>query len=184
MTRDEKYDVVEKLTEKLKNTEYFYITDASGMTVAQTNDFRRLCFEKGIGYQVVKNSLIKKALSNLAADNANADFKPFEDKKVLKGFSGILFSNEAANAPAKLLKEFYKKGDRKNPKPALKGASISLGLFIGHESLESLVTVKSKNELIGDIIGALQAPAQNVVSALQSSGGKLAGILKTLSEKE
>jgi large subunit ribosomal protein L10 len=184
MTREEKYEVVEKLTEKLRNTDYFYITDAGGMTVAETNNFRRLCFEKGIGYQVFKNSLIKKALANLEAENSNADFKAFEEKKVLKGFSGILFGTDSANAPAKLLKEFHKKGDKKNPKPLLKGASINLGLFTGHESLDALATLKSKNELIGDIIGALQAPAQNVVSALQSSGGKLAGILKTLSEKE
>jgi large subunit ribosomal protein L10 len=173
MTREEKYDVVEKLTEKLKNTEYFYITDAGGMTVAETNAFRRLCFEKGIGYQVVKNTLIKKALANLNAENTSANFQAFDDKKVLKGFSGILFSNSSANAPAKLLKEFYKKHKKKNPQPALKGASIRFDLYTGQESLDSLEAIKSQKEMVGDII-----------LALQSSGSKLAGILKTLSEKD
>lgn len=171
MTRDEKYEVVEKLTERLKGTEYFYVTDASGMTVAQTNSFRRLCFEKGIQYEVFKNSLIKKALSNIKGENPTVDFSPFEKDKVLKGFSGIMFANDAANSPAKLLKEFYAK-NRKQPKPALKGASIRYDIYTGQESLDMLASIKSQKEMVGDII-----------LALQSSGGKLAGILKTLSEK-
>jgi large subunit ribosomal protein L10 len=172
MTREEKYDVVEKLTEKLRGTEYFYITDAGGMTVAATNAFRRLCFEKGIHYQVFKNTLIKKALENIKAENPAADFSLFEEKKVLKGFSGILFGTDAANAPAKLLKEFYAK-NKKKEQPALKGASIRFDLYTGQESLDTLSSIKSQKEMVGDII-----------LALQSSGSKLAGILKTLSEKD
>jgi large subunit ribosomal protein L10 len=171
MTREEKYDVVEKLTEKLRGTEYFYITDAGGMTVAETNAFRRLCFEKGIQYQVCKNTLIKKALENIKAENPSADFSLFEEKKVLKGFSGILFGTDTANAPAKLLKEFYAK-NKKKEKPALKGASIRFDLYAGQSSLDSLAAIKSQKEMVGD-----------VVSALLSGGGNLAGILKTLSEK-
>ena len=177
MTREEKYEVVEQLTEKLKGTEYFYIVDAGGMTVEQINAFRRMCFEKGIEYQVAKNTLIKKAL-----DNLGADFTPFVEKKVLKGFSGIMFGTDSANAPAKLLKEFHKKTAK--AKPELKGASISFGLFTGAESLDALATLKSKNELLGEVIAALQAPAQNVIAALQSGGNNLAGILKTLGDKE
>ena len=171
MTREEKYEVVENLTEKLKGTEYFYITDASGMSVAKTNAFRRLCFEKGIQYEVFKNSMIKKALANISSEKPEANFSLFEDKKVLKGFSGIMFANDSANSPAKLLKDFYAK-NRKEPKPALKGASIRFDLYTGQESLETLASIKSKKEMVGDII-----------LALQSSGNKLAGILKTLSEK-
>jgi large subunit ribosomal protein L10 len=171
MTRDEKYAVVDKLAETLKGTEYFYITDAGGMTVAQTNSFRRLCFEKGIKYEVFKNSLIKKALENISAENPSADFSSFGDKKVLKGFSGIMFANDAANSAAKLLKEFYAK-NKKVAKPALKGASIRLDIYTGQESLDTLASIKSQKEMVADI-----------VLALQSSGNKLAGILKTLSEK-
>ena len=174
MTREEKDIIVKDLSEKLANTNYFYITDASTMTVASINQFRRLCFDRGMEYKVYKNSLIKKALGTLEADTT-----ALED--VLKGASGILFSTEAGNAPAKLIKDFRKKG---NPLPLVKGAYIDAGIYIGDNQLDTLTNIKSKNELIGDIIGLLQSPAKNVVSALQSSGGKLAGILKTLSEKE
>ncbi|WP_242926676.1 50S ribosomal protein L10 [Pontibacter vulgaris] len=174
MTREEKEIIVKDLSEKLANTNYFYITDASKMTVASINQFRRLCFDRGLEYKVYKNSLIKKALDTLEADTSALD-------GVLKGSSGIMFSAESGNAPAKLIKDFRKKG---NPLPLIKGAYIDSGIYIGDDQLETLVNIKSKFELIGDIIGLLQSPAKNVVSALQSSGGKLAGILKTLSEKE
>ena len=174
MTREEKEIIVKDLSEKLANTNYFYITDASTMTVAGINAFRRLAFDRGIEYKVYKNSLIKKALDTLEADTTALE-------GVLKGASGILFSTESGNAPAKLLKDFRKKG---NQLPLLKGAYIDAGLYVGDDQLEALTQIKSKNELIGDVIGLLQSPAKNVVSALQSSGGKLAGILKTLSEKE
>ena len=174
MTREEKDIIVKDLSEKFANTSYFYITDASTMSVASINQFRRLCFDRGLEYKVYKNSLIKKALDTLEADTTALE-------GVLKGASGILFSTEAGNAPAKLIKDFRKKG---NPLPLVKGAYIDAGIYIGDNQLDILTNIKSKNELIVDIIGLLQSPAKNVVSALQSSGGKLAGILKTLSEKE
>jgi large subunit ribosomal protein L10 len=173
MTREEKIQIVEELSQKLSSTTNFYITDASGLSVEAINKFRKMCYERGIEYKVVKNSLIKKALTNL-----NTDYTSFNDK-ALKGFSGILFS-ETGKAPAQLLKDFRKSGGEK---PSLKGASIDSALFLGDESLDLLSQLNSKNELIGDLIGLLQSPAKNVVSALQSGGNKLAGILKTLSEK-
>ncbi|MEN7548254.1 50S ribosomal protein L10 [Rapidithrix thailandica] len=179
MTKEEKKQLVGKLSEKLSNTDYFYITDASGMTVAEINDFRSLCFEKGVEYRVVKNTLIQKALETLETDYT--DF----NNNVLKGFSGIMFSPEVGNLPAKILKEYRKKSGKKDdPRPLLKGASIDSDLFIGDENLDTLSNLKSKQELIGEIIGLLQSPAKNVVSALQSGGDTLAGLVKTLAERE
>ncbi|HEX8546785.1 MAG TPA: 50S ribosomal protein L10 [Cytophagaceae bacterium] len=173
MTREEKRQIVEDLSQKLGSTPHFYITDASGMSVDKINKFRKLCYQKGIEYKVFKNSLIRKALETLDTDYASFD------EKVLTGFSGILFA-DTGKAPAQLLKEFYREG---GDKPSFKGASIDTALFIGIENLDLLTQLKSKDELIGDIIGLLQSPAQNVISALKGSGGKIAGILKTLSEK-
>jgi large subunit ribosomal protein L10 len=144
------------------------------MSVAETNSLRRLCFERGIEYVVVKNTLIKKALETVE----NADYASFDE--VLKGFSGVMFHPENGKAAAQLIKEFRKTND----KLKLKGASVDYSLFVGADQLDTLINLKSKNELIGDIIGILQSPAKNVVSALTSGGGKLAGILKTLSERE
>lgn len=178
MTKDEKIAIVEELSSKLASTPYFYITDASGMSVAQVNNFRRTCFEKGMEYKVYKNSLIKKAL-----EQQEADFNGLYP--ALKGFSGILFYGESGAEPAKLLKDFYKKsGQRDKFRPALKGASIETAIYLGVDQLDALIAVKSKNELIGEVIGLLQSPAKNVVGALKSGGNKIAGILKTLSEKE
>ncbi|MCS7004291.1 MAG: 50S ribosomal protein L10 [Cytophagales bacterium] len=175
MSKDKKYEIVKELTQKIAQTPYFYITDASGMDVASTNQFRRECFNKGIEYKVVKNSLIKKALE------ANSiDYSSF--KSSLKGFSGILFSS-TGKLPAELILEFRKKNP-KLEKPLLKVALIDSTPFVGDKELETLKKLKSKNELIGEVISILQSPAKNVVSALKSSGAKLAGILKTLSEKE
>lgn len=176
MTREEKAVVIEELVQKFSDNSHFYITDASGMSVADTNALRRLCFDKGIEYRVFKNTLIQKALERM-----EGDYTPFNDA-VLKGFSGIMFSAENANAPAKLIKEFRKKSGGESP--MLKGASIDTDLFIGEENLNTLSELKSKAELIGEIIGLLQSPAKNVISGLQGAGGKLAGILKTLSERE
>ena len=176
MTREEKAVVIEDLVQRFSDNSHFYITDASGMTVAETNALRRLCFEKGIEYKVFKNTLIQKALERM-----DADYAPFDDA-VLRGFSGVMFSAENANAPAKLIKEFRKKSGGESP--MLKGASIDTDLFIGEENLDTLSKLKSKAELIGEIIGLLQSPAKNVISGLQGAGGKLAGILKTLSERD
>jgi len=176
MTREEKSIIINDLVEKFSQNDNFYITDASGMSVAQTNDLRRMCFDKGIEYRVVKNTLIQKALEQM-----DTDYAPF-DESVLKGFSGIMFSGENANLPAKAIKEFRKKSGIQSP--VLKGASIYTDLFIGEENLDTLSTLKSKAELIGEVITLLQSPAKNVISGLKASGGKLAGILQTLSERE
>ncbi len=176
MTREEKAKIIDGLTEKLSKTDYFYITDASGLSVAKTNNFRKLCFDKKLEYKVFKNTMIKKALENL-----KTDYSSFNDE-VLSGFSGIIFSPESGNLPAKVIKDFRSK-DKKSTKPVLKGASIDSDLFIGDDKLEMLSTLKSKVELIGDVIGLLQSPAKNVISALESGKHKLAGIVKTLSER-
>jgi large subunit ribosomal protein L10 len=176
MTREEKAAIIEDLVEKFRNTPFFYITDAAGLSVAQINDFRRTCFHSGLEYKVYKNTLIAKALERM-----DADYSTF-NKEVLKGQSGILFSPEDGKAPAKLLKEFRKKLNK--DKPLLKGASIDSDVFIGDNNLELLTKLKSKAELVGEIIGLLQSPAKNVISALESGKHKLAGIVKTLSEKE
>lgn len=176
MTKEDKLSIINDLTEKFKGTTHFYVTDTSGLTVAEINDFRGKCFEKGIEYRVVKNTLIKKAL-----DNLEADFTPFYDEGVLKGFSGIMFSDENANSPAKILKEYKKKNKDRNP--SLKAASIDYDLFIGAEQLETLSSLKSKQELIGEVIGLLQSPMSNVMGSLMSGHHKLAGIVKTLQER-
>lgn len=176
MTREDKAKLIEELAERFSANNNFYITDASGMSVAKTNALRKLCFDKGIEYRVVKNTLIQKALERM-----DTDYAPFDDE-VLRGFSGVMFSGEDANAPAKLIKEYRKKSGGNSP--VLKGASIDTDLFIGEENLDMLSKLKSKAELIGDVITILQSPAKNVISGLKASGGKLAGILQTLSERD
>ena len=173
MRKEEKQEVVSALTEKMKEYGNFYITDTSSLTVAKINNIRRKCFEKEIGMQVVKNTLIKKALEQL-----DGDVSPLFE--ILKGSSSIMFSTNA-NAPAKLIKELRK---GKEEKPVLKAAYVDSAVFIGDDQLDALVNLKSREELIGDIIGLLQSPAKNVISALQSGGNKLAGIVKTLQERE
>lgn len=177
MTKEEKSQIIDELRLKFANTTNFYITDASGLTVAQVNDFRRSCFKKGLEYRVVKNTLIKKALEGM-----KTDYTPFH-KGVLQGFSGVIFSPESGNVPAKVIKEFRSKSD-KIKKPILKGASIDSDLYIGDENIDVLIALKSKAELVADIIGLLQSPAKNVIAALQSGPNKLAGIVKALSERE
>ncbi len=175
MTREEKGQVIAELTEKLSGTNYFYVADAGGMSVAQTNAFRRKCAEFGVEYKVYKNTFIKKALETLEADTT-----ALED--TLKGFSGIIFAAEdAGNAPAKAIKGFRK--DSGSEKPVLKGAYIDTDLFIGDENVDVLSKLKSKNELIGEVVGLLQSPAKNVISALSSGGQTLAGLIKTLQER-
>ncbi|MEH6306982.1 50S ribosomal protein L10 [Olivibacter sp. CPCC 100613] len=171
MRKEEKQEIVQALTDQIKSYGNFYITDTADLTVAKINNIRRKCFEKGIKIQVAKNSLIVKALEAAGVDSE-------ELKSVLKGASTILFS-ETGSAPAKLIKELRKEGD----KPVLKGAYIDASVFVGDAQLDSLVALKSKDELIGDIIGLLQSPAKNVVSALKSSGSTIAGLVKTLQER-
>ena len=174
MTREEKAQLVAGLTEKFQQNNHFYITDTSGLSVAEINKFREMCFKSGIDYKVVKNTLIKKAL-----DNLEADFSELEE--ALKGFSGIMFISENANIPAKVIKDFKK--DDPEQRPKFKAASIDSDIFIGEDQLDSLSKLKSKNELIGEIITLLQSPAKNVISALKSGGDTLGGIVKTLSER-
>jgi large subunit ribosomal protein L10 len=175
MRREEKAVIIADLSDKFAATPFFYITDASGLSVGKTNALRRKCFDKGIEYVVVKNTLIEKALATL-----DTDYTSFNES-VLKGFSGIMFHPESGKAPAQLIKEFLKEN---KDSIKLKGASIDGGLFVGHDQLDTLLALKSKAEMVGEVIGLLQSPAKNVLGALQSGGNKLAGILKTLSEKE
>jgi len=175
MTREDKAKLIASLSEKFESTDHFYITDTSGLSVAEINEFRASCYSEDVEYKVVKNTIIKKALEKLEADYSELD-------EVLKGFSGVMFVNENANVPAKVIKEFKKKN--KLGKPNLKGASIDSDIFIGEDQLDALSKLKSKQELIGDVINLLQSPAKNVIGALQSGEHKLAGIVKTLSEKE
>ncbi len=175
MTREDKAQLISDLTEKLKDTDHFYIADTSGLTVAEINKFREMCYNKGVEYKLVKNTLIKKALENLDGDFTSLD-------EVLKGTSGIMFVNENANAPAKIIKEFKKEDSQDRPK--FKAASIDSDLFIGEDQLGALASLKSKQELIGEVITLLQSPAKNVLTLLQSGEHKLAGIVKTLSERE
>jgi len=171
MRKEEKQEIVQALTDQIKSFGNFYITDTADLTVAKVNSIRRKCFERGITIQVAKNTLIAKALEAAGVDSE-------ELLGVLKGASTILFS-ESGNAPAKLIKELRKEGD----KPLLKGAYIDTAVFVGDNQLDSLVALKSKNELIGDIVGLLQSPAKNVISALQSGGNTIAGLVKTLQER-
>jgi large subunit ribosomal protein L10 len=171
MNKEEKHELVLALTEQIKEFGNFYITDTSDLTVAKVNDIRRKCFESDITMQVAKNSLIKKAMEASAGD-----FSPIYD--VLKGSSSILFS-KSATAPAKLIKQLRRTGE----KPILKAAYIDASVFVGDNQLDTLINLKSKEQLIGEIIGLLQSPAKNVISALQSGGNKLAGIVKTLQER-
>lgn len=171
MTKTEKQASIELLTDKFSNSNFFYFTDTSGLSVEKINQLRRICFEKGIQLQVAKNTLIKKAL--VAGGKFSDDLDP-----VLNGPTAIMFT-ETGNLPARVIKQF-RKNDKK---PALKAAYIDSAIYIGEDQLEALVNVKSKEELVGDLIGLLQSPAKNVISALKSSGGKLAGIVKTLQER-
>ena len=170
MTREEKGQIIDELAEKFSQHNHFYITDASGFTVGQINAFRRICFHQGVEYRVYKNTLIRKAL-----EKQSGNFEPMF--KVLHGFSGVIFSKESGNAPAKAIKEYRKKNEGK---PAFKAASIQSDLYFGEENLSVLSDLKSKNELIGDVIALLQSPAKNVLSALLSSKQTVAGLVKTL----
>lgn len=171
-TRADKDQLIGELVNELNQSPNFYLTDISTLTVEKTNNLRRKCFENNIELKVVKNTLLKKAFEKTGRDYQ-------ELFGVLKGSTSIMFC-ETGNVPAKLIKEFRKTSDR----PVLKAAFVQECAYIGDNQIDTLVSIKSKNELIGDIIGLLQSPAKNVVSALQSGKHKLAGIVKTLSEKQ
>ena len=172
MTKTDKQATIDTLSKSFSEANIFYFTDASGLTVEKINKLRKTCFEKGIKLQVAKNTLIKKAL--VAEGKFSDELEP-----VLHGPTAIMFT-ETGNLPAKVIKQFRAGG---NDKPILKAAYIDSDLYVGENQLEALVNIKSKEELIGDIIGLLQSPAKNVISALKSGGGKIAGIVKTLQER-
>lgn len=172
MTREEKSQVIEALTVELADNTNIYLTDISGLNAVDTSNLRRACFKANVRLSVVKNTLLEKAME---ASDKNFGELP----TTLKGNTSVMYS-ETGNAPAKVIKAFRKKSE----KPLLKGAFIEEAIYIGDEQLDALVDIKSREELIGDVITLLQSPAKNVISALKSGGGKLSGILKTLSEKE
>ncbi len=172
MTREEKSQVIETLTAQLSESANIYLADISGLNAGNTTNLRRACFKAGVQLEVVKNTLLKKAM-----ESSEKDFGELKD--ILKGNTSLMFS-ETGNAPAKVIKEFRKKSD----KPLLKGAYIQESIYVGDDLLDSLVSLKSKDELVGEIIGLLQSPAKNVISALKSGGNTIAGLVKTLSERE
>ena len=170
MTREEKSKVIEKLTTELAENTNIYMTDVSGLDASETSKLRRACFKANIKLSVVKNTLLSKAMESSEKDFGNLD-------EVLVGNTALMYS-EVGNSPAKLIKQFRKKSER----PLLKGASIEDAIYVGDDQVEFLANIKSREELIGEVITLLQSPAKNVISALQSSGSTISGVLKTLSE--
>lgn len=172
MNKEQKTQVIENLVQELAGSNNFYLADLSSLPADKTSNLRRLCFNKNIRLKVVKNTLLIKAMEKTESGIYN------ELIPAIKGNTAIMYC-ESGSEPAKLIKEFRKTSDR----PLLKAAFVEESIYIGDEQLDMLAAIKSKNELIGDIIALLQSPAKNVVSALQSGKTKLAGIVKTLSEK-
>ena len=172
MRKEDKKVLIDSISQQLEEANNFYLTNISALNAEDTSNLRRLSFKNGIKLFVVKNTLLKKAMENVDKDLT-------ELYSTLVGNTAIMFS-EAGNAPAKMIKEFRKNSD----KPILKGAYIEETVYLGDDQLEFLVSIKSKDELIADIVALLQSPVKNVVSSLQSGGGTRTGILKTLSERE
>ncbi|MCH4154817.1 MAG: 50S ribosomal protein L10 [Muribaculaceae bacterium] len=173
MRKEDKDKIIVSIGETLKQYTCVYLAETTGMDAEKTSDFRRACFKSDIKLLVCKNTLLKKAM-----DASDVDYSGLYP--ALKGATSLMLCN-TGNAPAKLLKKFVKKGDKL---PVLKAALVEESVYMGAEQLDFLSSLKSKNELIAEVIALLQSPAKNVVSALQSSGNKLHGILETLSKKE
>lgn len=173
MKKEEKGLVIEKIAQTIKEYNGFYLVETAGLDAEKTSELRRACFGKEIKLMVVKNTLLHKALESLEGDYT-------ELYPALKGSTSLMCTN-VGNAPAKLLKDFVKKGE---PLPVLKAAYVEETVYVGADQLDALASIKSKNELIADVVALLQSPAKNVVSALQSGATKLHGILETLSNKE
>jgi large subunit ribosomal protein L10 len=173
MNTQQKVQIVESLTKMLQQYDVIYLADIGGFNAEKTSEFRRECFKNNIKVEVVKNTLLIKAM-----EQSGKDFS--ELMTVAKGETSIMLA-ETANAPARLIKDFRKKQNLE--KPLLKGAYAQESTYIGNEQLDALIHIKSKQELIGDIIGLLQSPVKNVLSALQSGGNTIAGLVKTLSER-
>jgi large subunit ribosomal protein L10 len=174
MTKTQKTEAVALLKDKFENNDFFYVTDASTLTVGQVNKLRALCYEKGIEMKVVKNTLVRKALE---AGDAEKNYEGLYDS--LKGPTALLFT-DTANAPAKLIKEFRKEHER----PILKAAYIDSSIYTGDDQIDALANIKSREELLGELVTLLQSPMKNLMGALQSSQTNLAGLLKTLAERE
>lgn len=174
MTKSEKFAVVDELKVKFEENSNFYVTDSSTLTVAEVNDLRSICFEKGIEMRVVKNTLVKKALETFPEEKNYAELYDS-----LKGPTALMFC-ETANLPAKVIEDFRKTHER----PVLKAAYIDTSVYVGDDQVKSLAALKSREELIGEIIGLLESPAKNVISALKSGGSTISGILKTLENRE
>ncbi len=172
MRREEKDVIIENLAQRLNETRHFYLTDISELNAEETSSLRRKCFEKEISLLVVKNTLLRKAM-----EKSEGDFDDLYD--TLKDSTSIMFC-ETGNTPAKLIKELRKTMER----PLIKAAFVEESIYIGDDQLEVLSKIKSKDELLGDLLMLLQSPATNLVSALASSGNNMAGALKSLSEKE
>ena len=170
MKKELKDTIIVELGQKLKEYPHFYLVDLTGLNAEKTSDLRRKCFKSEIKLEVVKNTLLQKAL-----EASEVDFSPLYD--CLKGNTAVMFTN-TANVPAKLLKEYTKEGI-----PALKAAYAEESIFVGADRLEELAALKSKNELLADVVALLQSPAKNVVSALQSGANTIHGVLKTLGER-
>lgn len=173
MKKEDKALIIENITETIKSYAGFYLVETAGLDAEKTSALRRACFDAGVKLMVVKNSLLHKALESMDADYS-------ELYPALKGSTSLICTN-VGNAPAKLLKDFIKKDD---VLPALKGAYVEETVYLGADQLDALAAIKSKNELIADVIALLQSPAKNVVSALQSGATTLHGVLETLSKKE
>ena len=171
MTKEEKNQFIDVLDKSIQENSNFYLADISGLSAEESSNLRRLCFKREVSLQVVKNTLLKKSL-----EKNESNYEELYD--VLKGNTSIMFT-DAANAPAKVIKEFRKKHD----KPVFKAAHLDASFYIGEEYLDTLSELKSKNELIAEIVALLQSPAKNVISSLQSGGSKLSGIVKTLAER-
>jgi len=172
MTKEEKAKYIEDLSAELNEANVFYLTDTADLTVEAVNNLRRKCFQSNIRLKVVKNTLLEKAMDRVE----NRNYGQLKD--TLSGQTAIMFS-EVGNVPAKLIEEFRKKSD----KPLLKGAYIDEAVFLGDNQLSILSSIKSKEEVIGEIIGLLQSPAKNVISGLKGQGSKIAAILQTLESR-
>ena len=172
MKKSEKYEVIGQLTEQINSSTHFYLTDIENLNAEDTSKLRRLCNKQEVKLVVVKNTLLRKAME---ASNKDAQ----ELYGVLKGNTSVMFC-ENANVPAKLIKDFKKK----HKKPILKGAYVQESIYVGENQLDALISVKSKNELLGELIGLLQSPMKNVLGGLQSGGNVIHGVLKTLGERE
>ncbi len=175
MTKTDKAAAIEALKERFENNEFFYIADASTLTAEKTTELRGKLFEKGISMQVVKNTLARKALEQMPEEgNYAAVFG------ALKGPTALLFT-EVANAPAKVIKEFRgEDGER----PILKAAYIASAVYAGDDQLATLAKLKSREEMLSDVLTLLESPMKNLLGSLNSGGGKIAGILKALEERE